>query len=367
MKIFYLPDLGEGLSEAEIHEWYIEEGDEVKVDQPIVAMETAKAIVDVPAPFNGKIAKCFGKPGDIINTHAPLIGFATADAGTVVGNLENSDIVITEPTPPITPLANHTNKVKALPAVRNLAKQLGIDINQITGTGKEGIITNQDVLKATRQENPSPTSGKSLLGVRRIMAQTMSKSHAEIVPVSIYDDADIDNWSVDTDITIRILRAIIKACQAEPALNAWFNGNSLQRQLHNHINIGLAMDTPDGLFVPVLKNAHELSAAELRRQIETYKKQVQSRSIEPEALQGATIVLSNFGIFAGRYASPIVVPPTVAILATGRIRDEVVAYHGQAAVHRIMPISLTFDHRAATGGEATRFMAALLNDLQQSH
>lgn len=369
MKIFYLPDLGEGLAEAEIHEWYIQEGDEVKVDQPMVAMETAKAIVDVPAPFAGKVSKCFGKPGDIVNTNAPLIGFIETDTGTVVGKLADEVLVIGQSSPStisqVTQPVN--NKIKALPAARHLAKQLKVDINQIKGTGNNNTITLDDVLAASKQEKAETVwqQQEALHGVRRTMAQVMTKAHNEVVPVSIYDDANIHHWSANTDITVRTIRAIIKACQTEPALNVWFDGKNLQRHIHESINIGLAMDTEDGLFVPVIKNVQNLSATEIRETIEHYKLQVKNRRIQPESLQDATFVLSNFGVFAGRYASPIVVPPTIAILATGRIRDELVAWQGQAVTHRILPLSLTFDHRAATGGEATRFLAALLTDLQQ--
>lgn len=367
MKIFNLPDLGEGLPEAEIHEWYVQEGDEVKVDQPMVAMETAKAIVDVPSPFAGKIAKCYGKPGELIKTGSPLVSYETEDTGTVVGNLETSDIVLTEPVPLATPLQNHTIKPKALPVVRNLAKQLNVDIDKLQGTGKSGMITSEDVLKAANYiaaKQTEAVQGEQLYGVRRAMAAAMTQSHAEVVPVTIFEDADIHAWQLGTDITVRVIRAVVKACQAEPALNAWFNGKTQQRLLHSQVDLGIAMDTADGLFVPVVKNAGALSSTELRQQIDSYKKQVQSRNIAPSAMLNPTIVLSNFGIFAGRYANPIVVPPTVAILATGKIRDDVVAYNGQALVHRIIPLSLTFDHRAITGGEATRFMMALLQDLQ---
>ena len=368
MKIFYLPDLGEGLSEAEIHEWYIQEGDTVAVDQPMVAMETAKAIVDIPVPFAGKISKLYGQPGDIINTGSPLVGFETANTGTVVGSLESSEIILAEPATILTPQVNNTDKVKALPIVRNLAKQLKVDINSIQGTGKDGIVTSEDIVRVANHQANVPTPpiiGEPLRGVRRAMATVMTQSHKNVVPVTIYDDADIHAWQEDSDLTIRIIRALIKACQAEPALNSWFDGHSLQRQLHQQVNLGLAMDTPDGLFVPVIKNVGILSTQALRQQIEAYKTQLKSRSIDQTALQDPTIVLSNFGMFAGRYATPIVIPPTVAILATGRMRDSVVAYQGQVSVHRIIPLSLTFDHRAITGGEATRFLAALLHDLQQ--
>jgi 2-oxoisovalerate dehydrogenase E2 component (dihydrolipoyl transacylase) len=147
----------------------------------------------------------------------------------------------------------------------------------------------------------------------------------------------------------------------EPDLNAWFKNN--EQQLHSHVNLGLAMDTTDGLFVPVLSQVDTLPPQKIREQVNYFKKVVEERTVKPSELQGATFTLSNFGMFAGRYANPIIVPPQVGILATGKIRDVVLAINGEPKVQRIMPLSLTFDHRAATGGEATRFLAAIMADL----
>jgi pyruvate dehydrogenase E2 component (dihydrolipoamide acetyltransferase) len=185
--------------------------------------------------------------------------------------------------------------------------------------------------------------------------------------VTIVDDADLQNWSPETDITLRVIRAVTRACYAEPSLNAWYDGQQMVRQLHQHVNLGLAIDSPDGLFVPVIKNTQELQPSEIRTIINQYKAQTKDRTLPPENFRDGTITLSNFGNFAGRYANPVVVPPTVAIIGAGRIRDEVVAENGSVEIHRILPISLTFDHRAATGGEATRFLAALIADLQLSY
>ena len=177
------------------------------------------------------------------------------------------------------------------------------------------------------------------------------------------NDADIHAWVPGNDVTVRLIRAIVRACKAVPALNAWFDGEKLSRTLHPHVDIGIAVDTDDGLFVPALRNADMLDAAGVRAAIKRLRAQVEDRSIATSELSGYTISLSNFGMFAGRYATPVVVPPCVAIIGAGKLCHDVVAVMGGIEVHRRMPISLTFDHRACTGGEAARFLKALLDDL----
>lgn len=380
MKIFYLPDLGEGLPDAEIREWYIKEGDEIKIDQPLVAMETAKAVVDVPSPRTGRIKKLHGNAGDVIATGAPLVEFADGEeetpkkSSTVVGSLESSDTVLVESATGIKPVTSG-GAIKAMPAVRALAKRLNVVLASLQGTGSGGQITLDDVEKAAAQpaavapsttKAAAPEGFEALRGVRKAMASTMAQSHSEVVPITVVDDADIHNWPEKTDITLRVIHAIIAACKEEPSLNAWYHTASNSRKLHNSIHLGLAMDSEEGLFVPVLKDITQQSTEELRTTINRFKEQVRNRTIPQDDLKGATFVLSNVGVFAGRYANPIIVPPTVAILAVGRIHKEVVAFQDEPAVHRIIPLSLSVDHRVITGGEATRFLAALIKDLEAS-
>lgn len=378
MKIFKLPDLGEGLPDAEIHEWYIKEGDIVNLDQPLVSMETAKAVVDVPAPYAGKIAKLYGKPGDIIPTGAPLIGFEDesgeakeekrADSGTVVGSIEVSDRILQESPTGITPTSGEKGGFKATPAVRALAKKLNVNLEDIAPTGPNQTITLEDVTRASEggssKNATQEVKGEPLQSTRRMMAINMAKSHTEIVPVTLIEDADIYRWPEKTDITARILRAIVAACEAEPAMNAHFYTATLSRQLHKEINIGLAVDTANGLFVPVIKNVANLSDEELRNHINSFKEKAKNQNFAPQDLQNGTITLSNFGTITGRYANPIVVPPTVAIIGIGKTRMAVVPHDGKPAIHPIMPICLTFDHRAVTGGEAARFLATLIKHLE---
>jgi pyruvate dehydrogenase E2 component (dihydrolipoamide acetyltransferase) len=465
IKTFHLPDLGEGLPDATIVEWLVKEGSVVKLDEPLVSMETAKAVVEVPAPYSGKVTKLHGKAGDVIDTGAALVDVeidpnlpqraeaedtghqhapkpksvgATApddakkivasdeggeipagekkpktetstrvesireDAGTVVGAMEASDRVHSEATFAV-------GGVKAVPAVRALAKKLSVDLSRVAPSGAGGVVTLQDVKKAAEAGTakigaapsaPAPSraqvaptaqpvaaqrtalsaSGQpmrtsppaqaavygqpdQLKGVRRNMARVMADAHSKVVPTTLADDADIHAWLPGNDITVRLIRSLVAACKAVPALNAWFDGENLTRTLHPHVDIGIAVDTEDGLFVPALRNADVLDAAGVRTALNRIREQVKARSIPAEELKGYTITLSNFGVFAGRYATPVVVPPCVAIVAAGKLRHEVVAVMGAIETHRVVPLSLTFDHRAATGGEAARFLKAMLDDL----
>lgn len=463
-KTFHLPDLGEGLPDATIVEWLVKEGGSVKLDAPLVSMETAKAVVEVPSPFTGKLLKQHGAAGDVIVTGAPLAEFELdpkakqraenaagghhhapaesakgagapapengdkviasdeggeikqggnadrEDEGTVVGAVSSSNEVRTEQ-------AGSVGGVKAVPAVRAMARKLKVDLARVQATGTGGVVTMQDVKNAAASGNaslPSPVgrgaggegsarvvpspgatrhplpagegtrstlsqSGKpmrttpptvaatgqpeQLKGVRRNMARVMAQAHAEVVQTTIVDDADLHQWLGKQDITSRTIRAIVAACKTEPALNAWFDGQNLTLTKHPHVDLGIAVDTPDGLFVPALRNADMLDARGLREGINRLRAQVEDRSIPASELTGYTISLSNFGMFAGRYGTVVVVPPCVAIVGVGKLSHDVVAVIGGIEVHRRLPISLTFDHRACTGGEAARFLKAILDDL----
>jgi len=439
-KKFFLPDLGEGLPDATIVEWHVNVGDVIRLDENLVSMETAKAVVDVPSPVSGKVLKLAGAAGDVIVTGhwlaefeldmsmpqraegqdtghhhggaphaepepaapAPTAKAEPADAGTVVGAMQVGNAVVAE-------AALAVGGVKAVPAVRATARKLGVDLARVRATGPDGTVTMQDVKQAAANPAllataaaPAAThatvapvvaaasaapasrstlsqSGKpmrtqppgvaasgqpeQLKGVRRNMARVMADAHAKVVPTTLVDDADLHAWIGKQDITARLIRAIVTACKTVPALNAWFDGDNLSRTLHPQVDIGIAVDTDDGLFVPALRNADMLDATSVRAAIKRLRMQVEARTIPASELSGYTISLSNFGMFAGRYATPVVVPPCVAIVGAGKLCHDVVAVMGGIEVHRRMPISLTFDHRACTGGEAARFLKALLDDL----
>lgn len=364
MKIFKLPDLGEGLQEAEVQKWFVAPGDKVAIDAPLVSVETAKAIVEIPSPFEGTVAKLFGRPGDVVRIGAPLVGFEgagdTADSGTVVGSMQATSSVVAETREPVSQAARG---VKAVPAVRALAAKLGVDLAMVTPTGADGLITAGDVQRVAKllaEVGPQ----EILRGVRRAMALNMTLANAEVAAATLVDDADIHAWAPGADVTARLIRALIAGCRAEPALNAWYDSKAVGRRVLKQIHLGVAVDTPEGLFVPVIRDVESRGLTEIRRELDEVIAAVRSRKVKMEVLRGNTITLSNFGTIAGRYAAPVVLPPTVAILGAGRVRDQVVAVGGAPAVHRVMPVSLTFDHRAVTGGEAGRFLAAVLGDLQ---
>ncbi|MBI2396691.1 MAG: 2-oxo acid dehydrogenase subunit E2 [Xanthomonadales bacterium] len=457
-KDFHLPDLGEGLPDAEIVEWLVKEGDKVLLDQPMVSMETAKAVVEVPSPFSGVVTKLHGQAGDVIDTGAPLATFEIdpnlpqraeaedtghqhapkpkspsaaasmpapaaerVDAGTVVGAMQASNEVKHEAVIAI-------GGIKAMPAVRALAKKLGIDLARVRPSGADGVITMQDVKAAAANpaslsaappaapatasaprsaplpappasasgdeavgatstsryaSDPRSLAGKPvrttppnvqasgqpepIRGVRRNMARIMAEAHAQVVPTTLCDDADLHAWTPGNDITARLIRAIVAACKAEPALNAWFDMQNSTRTLHSRVDVGIAVDTPEGLFVPALRNADMLDARSIREGVNRLRAQVEDRSIAADELKGYTISLSNFGMYAGRYATPVIVPPCVAIIGAGKGRHQLVPVIGGIETHKVLPLSLTFDHRACTGGEAARFLKVMLDDLARSH
>ncbi len=366
MKYFKLPDLGEGLQEAEIVQWHVKAGDTVKADQLLVSVETAKALVDIPAPYDGVVAKTFGGEGDILHVGEPLLGYeGEADAGTVVGRLEGGGSASEDSFfVGAAPSTREHLAVRATPAVRQLARQMGVELNALNGSGSDGLITRADV-EAAAQSAQDRFGGEKLRGVRRSMAINMAKSHAEVVPVTIFGDADLHRWGQARDPLIRLGKAMAAACQVEPVLNSWFDGRSLSIRTHEQLDLGIAVDTPDGLFVPVLRDVGNRSAEDLKEGMGRLRADVKARSIPPREMMGATITLSNFGTLFGRYANPVVVPPQVAIIGAGGIREEPVAVDGQVVVHPILPLSLTFDHRAVTGGEAARFMRALVEALEK--
>ena len=358
MHIFPMPDLGEGLDEAEIVAWHVCEGDHVIADQPLVSVETDKAVVEVPSPVSGHIARLHGAAGELIRVGSPLVEFATEhpmDAGAVVGKLSGPE--------PETFKAVEAMQPRAMPAVRALAQKLGVDLALVAATGPDGSISRDDVERAARAV-ASSGPGEAVRGMRRAMARRMAQAHAEVVPAGVMDEADIGDWAPTEDISIRVVRAIATAAKSEPALNAHYSGETGTRHILERIDLGIAVDTEDGLIVPVLRNIGTRDAKDLRAGLDRMRAAAKSRNMPPAELQGATISLSNFGMFGGRFAHLVIVPPQVAIIGVGRVAEAVLPHHGVPAVRKTLPVMLYFDHRIVTGGEGARFLAALKRDLE---
>ena len=363
MTTFHLPDLGEGLSEAEIVEWHVKVGERVAADQPMVSVETAKAVVEVPAPFAGTVLALHGAAGDVIATGAPLIEF---DDGTVVGAIPRSDAEL--PPEPVAREPSHDGpraqaRARAVPAARALAKHLAVDLGSVAGTGRAGLITIDDVLGAAPRTADS--ASQPLRGLRRAMRATMTLAHAQVALSTVCDDADLGDWERAGGYTVRLIRAIAAAVRVEPALNAWFDPDRDARTLHSRLDLAVAVDTGDGLVVPVIRDAGALAPQALATALAERKAAAHARTLAPEDLRDATFTLSNYGTVAGRYAVPQVVPPAVAILGAGTVRVEPVALGERVVARRRLPLSLSFDHRCVTGGEACRFLAAVIADLQE--
>ncbi|MGP8307888.1 dihydrolipoamide acetyltransferase family protein [Vibrio sp. YIC-376] len=384
MKKFNLPDLGEGLAESEIVKWHISVGDMVDVDQVILTVETAKATVDVPAPYAGRVVSRHGEEGDIVNIGALLLEIdesgaehqpssekkkveqrQTADAATVVGNVSQKaqNVSVDDFWVGSTDGTLNNNLITALPSARLLAKKLGVDLNAIAGSGPNGLIIDSDIYDEAGKQRPGT---EVLKGARRTMVSAMAESHHNVASVTITEEALLENWGPTEDISIRLVQAIVHACQEEPALNAWFDAETMTRCVHTTVNLGVAVDSRHGLYVPVLRHADEYEPKDVRRWLDQTVERIRERKINREDLQHATITLSNFGAIGGIFATPVVSPPQVAIVGAGRIIERVVIRDGKAIAVKVMPLSITFDHRACTGGEAARFTKVLAEHLQRA-
>ncbi|NQW10166.1 MAG: 2-oxo acid dehydrogenase subunit E2 [Alphaproteobacteria bacterium] len=373
MTVFRLPDLGEGLQEAEIVSWHVSAGDHVVADQPLVSVETEKAVVEIPSPQAGHIAELFVAVGERVPIGTALLSFAETphtDTGTVVGEIpQASDTTAGPSTPPGRATrqqhlssSRRTIATKAAPRIRALAKRLNVDLATLSGGGPGGAITAADVERAARVDVPE--GYEPLRGARRSMALAMARSQHSVAATTLTEEADIESWSDAARPTVRLIRALVVGCHAAPALNAWYDEDAVAARRHTTVDLGLAVDTEDGLLVPVLRGAEGLEVAGLNDAIADLKTRARQRTLTPRELSDATITLSNFGMLAGLHAALMVVPPQVAILGAGRIVRRVVDQNGGLALHRTLPLSLTFDHRAVTGGDAARFLRAAVRDLE---
>lgn len=445
--IFILPDLGEGVHEAELISWKVKAGDTVEEYQVVAEMETDKALVEVPSPRAGVIKELFGKPGDILKVGNPAWTYEGAgsaakpkpesaaartksvvveppasthdngtraredereDAGTVVGTMQGSLGGVTA----------QEGKALATPAVRRLARDLGVDIDAVRGTGIAGRVTEKDVRGAAssggtsmrpapepafelaparrvatlattvantptvsaRPETtlvPAPDASRiPLRGVRRTIANRLRQSVDRAVHFSVMDDADVS--SLD-DIRKRIsaasgekisylpfvASAAMRALRLFPALNAHIDDDREEIIRHPAVHLGIAADTDQGLTVPVIPNADMLGVLELGRFVTEIARSVRDRSITQDRLKGSTFTISNVGSYAGKYATPIINYPEVAILAVGRVYEGVVADRGAIRIAKMLPMSLTCDHRCVDGAEAARCLAAIIDFLQR--
>ncbi|MBI2180022.1 MAG: 2-oxo acid dehydrogenase subunit E2 [Deltaproteobacteria bacterium] len=381
---FKFPDVGEGIAEGEIVRWLVKEGDWVKEDQDLVEVETDKAVLTLNSPYTGKIETLHGNEGEIIKVGALLTTIreeaetasaaeaARKDSGTVVGSLAEAIEVV--------------RPVLATPAVRALARQMMVDLAGVKGTGPGGRITKEDVEKAAGKiaaqpgaaaDSYGPVERIPLRGIRRTVAKRMAEASKHVAEVTIWEDADIteleqvrakqreaaEQQGVKLTYLPFLIKASITALKAHPYFNATLDEETQEIILKKYYNLGIAVDTSDGLIVFVIKEADRKSILDLARETAALAEKARLRKIDLPELRGSTFTITNYGVVGASYGTPIINHPEVAILGLGKIEDRAVVRGGQIVVRKIMPLSLAFDHRVIDGVEAGRFLGVVIQHL----
>ncbi len=369
---FHLPDVGEGLAEAVIVSWYVEVGCDVTMDEPLVEVETDKAVLDIPSPVGGTLLHqgaaagetleieallaVVGEPGEVWEPGAaPPDGGDVGTAAPIVGSLEEATTLADVP---------HDGP-QALPRVRRLAAELGVHLASVVGTGPAGRITETDVREATAEMGPvrrvrmSPT--------RRTIAEHLTRSWQEIPHVTTYGEVDAAPLLAAREaagkppLEALLIARIVPLLREFPVFNASISGDDVLEKLH--YDVGFAVDTPEGLMVAVIHDADQRSIGELGDEVRRLADAARGRSARPEELHGQTFTLSNIGAVGGRYGTPIVPYGTTAIVSIGRADPRPIVRNGQVVVGSEFPLSLSYDHRVIDGGTGRAFMGALIDAL----
>ena len=347
---FKLPDLGEGLTEGEVARWLVSEGDEVTEDQPLVEIQTDKTTVEIPSPAAGKVAEILVEEGKVVPVGTVLVVIGEDGAAPAVERAPE-------------PRSDAPQKVRATPLVRRLAQEHGVDIESLSGTGPQGRITEQDVRGAAGAGEPGEGRREPLRGVRRLIAEHMARAHREVPPVTWVEEADFS--AIDLKL---IVPAVLKACAEAliefPELNARLDGDTIVYL--DRYDIGVAVQTDDGLVVPVVRNCDSASIDDLAAEVTRLADSAREGTLKPEELRGSTFTVTSAGKLAGLFQTPIVNHPEVAILSIGRIAERPVVRDGNVEVGRTGYVALTFDHRVVDGARAAEFGLAVISRLEAS-
>jgi pyruvate/2-oxoglutarate dehydrogenase complex dihydrolipoamide acyltransferase (E2) component len=418
-RVFNLPDLGEGLEDAEIVEWKVSPGDAVELNQPLVEVNTAKAVVEIPSPFAGRVATLHGEIGGIVNVGAPLVTFETADEeaspqGTpnegeadASGGGKRREAVLVgygvdegasgrrrRPRLRAPERREDGGTARATPLVRRLAREKGVDIASLTGTGPDGRVTRDDVLRAAQAAEASPegahlatevdadaarAGGRAdavegqrmpVRGARRLIAEKMTRSWQEIPHVTTFHEVDAthvlalrrelteDSGTRVSALAI-IVRALVEVAGSHPKLNSSFDGQAGEIVLKSALHIGIAADTDRGLLVPVIRDVDRKGIVAIAREMGELVEAARNGTATPEQLTGSTITVSNYGVFGSDAGTPIINYPEAVILGTGRIAERPVVVDGRIEARPTMTLALSFDHRIVDGADADRAMTDL--------
>ena len=418
--IFNFPDIGEGLEEGTILEWYVTKGQAVKSGQALVRMETDKVVTDIPSPKNGTIVATFGNVGEVVHVGNPLVEIemegifgaeAVAEAqapvtvpieeesAAVVGTMElagkNALLAASdEGSSKQVPEAKPLRKALATPLARAMARDLNIDINQVAGTGPSGRVSKTDIenyhsaKKSTvpvkqREISQQPSSvGESityepLTQIRKTIAKNMINSKLNAAHMSVFEEVEISDLmgireryktiynDKNTKLTYLpfIVKATVNALKQHRQLNAQIDLENDRMIYKNYYNIAIAIDTPEGLVVPVIKDTDRLSIMEIAQKITALSDKAKARKLTLEEMKDGTFTLTNYGSIGGMYATPVINYPQAGILGIGRIVQTPIVKNNQIVVGNVLPLSLSVDHRIVDGGEASRFMNCILKYL----
>lgn len=389
---FKFPDVGEGITEGEIVKWEVKVGDKVSEHQTIAKVETDKAVVDLPSPKAGTILRIYHKEGDIVK-----VGETLVTIGETGEEIEKTEVKLTAPASVVgvleeAPPATGKLGILATPATRRLARELGVDISQVMGTGLESRITEEDVRKFAEGKGKKPETfirkkkydlygyyeSIPIKGVRRSTAKRMIESARAIPHVTQMDEADVtelvrirerqkdiaQKHGIHLTYLAFVIRAVVGALKQYPYLNSSVDQENEEIILKKYYNIGVAVDTEDGLIVPVVKGTDQKSLMKIAQEIQNLAEKARTREIDLADLKGGTFTVTNIGFIGGTHATPIINYPETAILAMGRIYDKPVVRDGEIVVRKVMPLSLSFDHRVIDGVMAARFTNAVIRYLE---
>ena len=346
---FKLPDLGEGLTEGEIARWLVAEGQDVAEDEPLVEIQTDKTTVEIPSPAAGRVARILVPEGEVVPVGTVLV---------VIGEDGAAPAAPAEPAAAASP-----DRVRATPLVRKVAQELGIVLADVTGTGPGGRITEQDVRATAGDTAPAEGTREPLRGVRRLIAEHMTRAHREVPPVTWVEECDFSNVEL-ARLVPTVLRATALTLKEHPALNARLEGNEIVRL--DRYDFGLAVQTDEGLVVPVVRGCDTASIDELAAEVDRLAEAARSGKLAPAELRGSTFTVTSAGRLGGLLTTPIVNHPEVAILSVGRIRPQAVVRDGEIVIRQIGLISVTFDHRVVDGAEAAAFGLDVIQRLETS-
>lgn len=385
---FKLPDLGEGIAEVELRKWLVAEGERIAEHQAVLEVETDKAVVEVPAPRAGVVGRIHRREGETVKVGETLLSITVADVAEeeisrrppsvgIVGSLPEAE-------DEARPAPREGSGAPATPLVRKLARERGIDLGGIRGSGPRGCITPEDLDRQApayrnAQRGLSGTEEKlPLRGLRRTIARNVLASQRTAAFVTSMEEADITEiWEMrareQREVESRgshltFLPFFIKAAQhalrEHPLLNASIDDAAENIMLKKHYHFGIAVDTPEGLMVPVIRDVDRKSIIELALEIQELGRKARERTISLDDLRGSSFTITNYGHFGGTFATPIINWPDVAILGFGRIVERPWVHRGEIVIRKILPLSLTFDHRATDGADAARFLGKVLRYLE---